>query len=246
MGLFDSIFGKDEPPTTPSAKGTKKPATLTPVGANATSGPPIKLATPATTRKPQDNPDYVYASEDIAFDRLKRLEGWHSKGILIGDETTATAGWGSKLKRDEQGKFTIPIKKGEVLTREEADKLVRDRIRYEFIPALKKLDPNWDKKTANQQAAMISYMHHTGPGIGTERGKDGELKKQMYVDAINSPNWKTEIPKAMLALKMTNKSLQDAIDNRQKKLVSLWNTPDNKEEQANLIDQDFTDYPNIR
>lgn len=246
MGLLDKLFGVDSAKTTPSAKGTGKPATLTPVGASATTGPSIKLATPATPTRPQDNPDYVYASEDIAFDRLKRLENWHAKGVLIGSETTATAGWGSKLKRDEKGKFTIPIKKGEVLTREEADKLARDRIRYEFIPALKKLDPNWDKKTANQQAAMISYMHHTGPGIGTERGKDGKLKKQMYVDAINSPNWKTEIPKAMLALKMTDKSLQEGIDNRQRNLVGLWNTADDKEQQANLIDQDLTDYPNIR
>lgn len=246
--MFKSLFGADETPTTPSAG--KKPETLTPVlaGASATTGPVVKLATPAKPQpiKPEDNPFYVSAAEDIAFDRLKAVEGWHNKGKLIGNETEATAGWGSKLKKNDNGKFVVPIKVGEVLTREQADTLARQRIRTEFIPALKKLDPNWDKKNPNEQAAMISYMHHTGSGIGTEKGDNGKLKKQQYIDAINSKDWKTEIPKAMLALKMSDPNMQSGINNRQASLVKLWNKPYNKEDSANLIDQDLTDYPNIR
>ena len=242
MGFFDDIFGDDKPvPTaTPNLK--------TPVNKSqpvSTLAPAIKpvLAAP----KVDTNENYVSAAEDIAFYELKGLEGWHEKGKLIGTETTATVGWGSKLKPNKEGKYTVPVQIGEVLTREEADKLARGRIRDEFIPALKKIDPYWDKKNPNEQAAMLSYMHHTGPGIGSQKTKDGtRLLKQQYIDAIKSPNWKTEIPKAMLALKMSNEKMQNGINARQKKLVQLFNKPYSLAESAELIDQDLIDMPEIR
>lgn len=241
MGLLDYLFGEDKPvPTaTPNAK--------TPVSKSQ----PVSTLTPnitVPTATPSDNPNYVSAAEDIAFDRLKMLETWHKKGIKIGNEKDYTAGWGSKLKPDLAGKYTVKINAGEVLSRDEADKIARGRIRTEFIPALKKLDPNWDKKNPNQQAAMISYMHHTGSGVGTERVSktNPRLKKQMYVDAIKSKNWQSEIPRAMLALKMSNEKMQKGVDIRQQDLVKLFNKPYNAEERANLIDQDLTDYPEVK
>jgi GH24 family phage-related lysozyme (muramidase) len=246
MGFFDFLgLGDDEKPViktaTPNAK-LPKVETLTPVPLSKAALKPVATATPKAELP------FVSAAEDIAFDRLKRLEGWHKQGMKIGTEKDYTAGWGSKLKPDENGQYTVAIKKGEVLTRDQADKLARGRIRDEFIPALKKLDPNWDKKNPNQQAAMISYMYQTGPGIGTQKVSktDPRLKKQMYVDALKSKNWKTDIPKAMLALKMSNSKMQEGVDARQKELVSLFNKPYNAEERANLIDQDLTDYLDVK
>jgi len=241
MGLLDYLFGEDKPVKTAT------PGLKTPVNKSQ----PVETLTPnitIPTATPNNSPNYVSAAEDIAFDRLKRLETWHKKGMKIGAETDYTAGWGSKLKPDATGEYTVKIKEGEVLSRDEADKIARGRIRTEFIPALKKLDPNWDKKNPNQQAAMISYMYQTGSHIGTQKisKTNPRLKKQMYVDALKSKNWQTEIPKAMLALKMSNQKMQDGVDARQQDLVKLFNKPYNAEERANLIDQDLTDYLDVK
>ena len=68
MEFLSSIFGADTPKTATPAKETAKPATLTPVGSSATSGPPIVLATPKEPEKP------VSSWMDSKF--IERLK-WH-------------------------------------------------------------------------------------------------------------------------------------------------------------------------
>jgi len=148
MGLFDSIFGKDEPPTTPSAKGTEKPATLTPVNPSAINTPPVTLATPAVPAK------VPKTHFEMAGPFIQRKEGFAPEAHL-----------------DTNGKYVIgfgqqsidgkPVTKGMKITKQEAE--IAFKAEYDRREAILNKYPNTKNMTPGLKARTMEGIWNGDP-----------------------------------------------------------------------------------
>ena len=143
MGLFDKWFKEDAAPTTPSAKGAEKPATLTPVGSSATSGPPIVLATPTV---PPKVPKTAY---EYAAPFIQKYETFQPEAYLDTNGKWAI-GYGQQYIDDK------PVVKGMKMTQEEA----KDKFKTEYDRRRKQLDiyPNVANMTPAMEARLMDVI----------------------------------------------------------------------------------------
>lgn len=74
----------------------------------------------------------------------------HTGGLPI------TIGWGST--RDFNGK---PYKLGDKITQHQADILLEQQLKTEFIPKLKQI-PYWEQMNENQRGALLSFGYNLG------------------------------------------------------------------------------------
>jgi lysozyme len=92
---------------------------------------------------------------------IKEFEGCHLKAYpdpLTGN-LPITIGWGSTRKKDGSH-----FKLGDTLTQQEADSLLIEQCKNEFLPALRKI-PYWSEMSDGQRGALLSFAYNLGAGF---------------------------------------------------------------------------------
>ena len=92
---------------------------------------------------------------------IKEFEGCHltaypdplSGGLPI------TIGWGSTRKKDGSH-----FKLGDTLTQQEADSLLIEQCKNEFLSALRKI-PHWNEMSDGKRGALLSFAYNLGAGF---------------------------------------------------------------------------------
>ena len=89
---------------------------------------------------------------------IKEFEGCHLKAYpdpLTGN-LPITIGWGSTRKKDGS-----PFKMGDTLTQQEADELLIEQCKKEFLPTLRKI-PHWNEMSDGKRGALLSFAYNLG------------------------------------------------------------------------------------
>jgi lysozyme len=92
---------------------------------------------------------------------IKEFEGCHLKAYpdpLTGG-LPITIGWGSTRKKDGSH-----FKLGDTLTQAEADSLLIEQCKNEFLPALRKI-PHWNEMSDGKRGALLSFAYNLGAGF---------------------------------------------------------------------------------
>jgi len=92
---------------------------------------------------------------------IKEFEGCHLKAYpdpLTGN-LPITIGWGSTRKKDGSH-----FKMGDTLTQAEADALLIEQCKNEFLPALRKI-PHWNEMSDGKRGALLSFAYNLGAGF---------------------------------------------------------------------------------
>jgi lysozyme len=92
---------------------------------------------------------------------IKEFEGCHLNAYpdpLTGG-LPITIGWGSTRKKDGSH-----FKLGDTLTQAEADLLLIEQCKNEFLPALRKI-PHWNEMSDGKRGALLSFAYNLGAGF---------------------------------------------------------------------------------
>lgn len=141
-----------------------------------------KQASPGTV---SDKPYINLISE---FEGMKTDAYWDDTGKVW------TIGKGTTTYRDG-----TPVKKGDKISKEEADALMQDFVDTEIIPRLSETIPTWNEMSPNQQAALISFAYNMKNGQNFYGRKGFET----LTEAVSSVDNFKNVP---AALRLYNKS----------------------------------------
>lgn len=149
---------------------------------------------------------------------------------------TATDGSGEGLKlnayQDAGGVWTVglgttryldgtPVKKGDTISKEQAEEYANDWVETKVIPRLSETIPTWNKMTPQQQGALISFAYNAGENFYGHNGYETITKALSKVE-----NFK-DVPKA---LALYNKGY----DKKQKKKVVMGGLVKRRKAEADL------------
>ena len=115
---------------------------------------PAAAAAPAPVTGGDDVPQ-------MGIKLIKEFEGCHLKAYpdpLTGG-LPITIGWGSTRKKDGSH-----FKLGDTLTQAEADSLLIEQCKNEFLPALRKI-PHWNEMSDGKRGALLSFAYNLGAGF---------------------------------------------------------------------------------
>ena len=92
---------------------------------------------------------------------IKEFEGCHLKAYPdpLSGGLPITIGWGSTRKKDGSH-----FKLGDTLTQQEADSLLIEQCKNEFLPALRKI-PGWKEMSDGKRGALLSFAYNLGAGF---------------------------------------------------------------------------------
>jgi lysozyme len=144
---------------------------------------------------------------------ISKFEGIRTEAYWDKTGKVWTIGKGSTTHPDGR-----PVRKGDKITKEQADQYMEHYVNTKIIPKLKKI-PNWNIMNSNQQAALISFAYNLGPGF---YGKEGF---ESITLALKSPNnWKN-VPAALAKYNKSNDKTLKGLIERRKAEGDLWKTP---------------------
>lgn len=92
---------------------------------------------------------------------IKEFEGCHLSAYPdpLSGGLPITIGWGSTRKKDGSA-----FQMGDKLTQAEADELLIEQCKKEFIPALTKI-PHWNEMGDGKRGALLSFAYNLGAGF---------------------------------------------------------------------------------
>ena len=92
---------------------------------------------------------------------IKEFEGCHLKAYPdpLSGGLPITIGWGSTRKKDGS-----PFHMGDTLTQTEADELLIEQCKREFLPSLRKI-PHWNEMSDGKRGALLSFAYNLGAGF---------------------------------------------------------------------------------
>jgi lysozyme len=123
-----------------------------------------KKTSAATVSTPAAAAPTVTGGDDlpmIGLKLIKEFEGCHLKAYpdpLTGG-LPITIGWGSTRKKDGSH-----FKLGDTLTQAEADALLIEQCKNEFLPSLRKI-PHWNEMSDGKRGALLSFAYNLGAGF---------------------------------------------------------------------------------
>ena len=147
---------------------------------------------------------------DAGIELIKKWEGLRLNAYLC-PAKVATIGYGVTRLNGKPVKLGMKLK-----DEKEADKILREQVKNDFLPALQKI-PVWQKLNRNQQGTLLSFAWNLGANFYGSKGFETITKAlQSDLDAV---------PDAlMLYVKANGKTLQGLV-NRRKDEADLWNKP---------------------
>lgn len=90
---------------------------------------------------------------------IKEFEGLHLEAYPdpLSGNLPITIGWGST--KDIDGS---PFELGDKISREKADLLLEQQVKYKYLDTLEKTIPFWDEMNDNQHGALVSFAYNLG------------------------------------------------------------------------------------
>lgn len=169
----------------------------------ATSSAPVSTSS-------SSSPDEVPAA---GIKLIKEFEGCHLNAYpdpLTGG-LPITIGWGST--RDKNGK---PFKMGNKLTQAEADQLLIDQCKKEFLPSLRKI-PGWNEMSDNQRGALLSFAYNLGAGFYGDTANFNSITRALSSKA----NWGS-VPDALYKYRNPGTNVEAGLARRRKAEGEVW------------------------
>jgi len=177
------------------------------------SGAPAAAAEPAApapawgggTKTPPDE------APPVGLKLIKEFEGCHLEAYPdpLSGGPPITIGWGST--RDKNGN---PFKLGQKITQDEADALLVDQCRKQFIPSLRKI-PFWDEMSDGQRGALLSFAYNLGAGFY------GGSNFNTITKRLKNKEWDL-VPEALFLYRNPGSHVEAGLARRRKAEGELW------------------------
>jgi lysozyme len=148
---------------------------------------------------------------EVGIKLIKEFEGCHLSAYP--DPHTGglpiTIGWGSTRKRD--GK---PFKLGDNITQKEADELLIEQCKNQFLPPLKKI-PYWNEMNDNQRGALLSFAYNLGANFY------GSSDFNTITKRLKFKQWDA-VPDALYLYRNPGSKVEAGLARRRKAEGDLW------------------------
>jgi len=148
---------------------------------------------------------------EVGIRLIKEFEGCHLQAYP--DPHTGglpiTIGWGSTRKRDG-----TPFKLGDKITQKEADELLLDQCRNQFLPALRKI-PHWNEMNDNQRGALLSFAYNLGANFY------GSIDFNTITRRLKFKQWDA-VPDALYLYRNPGSKVEAGLARRRKAEGDLW------------------------
>jgi len=113
-----------------------------------------------------------------------------------------------------------PVKQGDRISKEQADKYMQHYVDTKVTPRLQKI-PTWSKMNPNQQAALTSFAYNVGPGFYGREGFETITK------ALKTEQGLANVPSALSLYNKSDGKALEGLKRRRKAEGALWNSPVN-------------------
>jgi GH24 family phage-related lysozyme (muramidase) len=141
---------------------------------------------------------------------ISKYEGFKTEAYWDETGKVWTIGKGSTTHPDGR-----PVKKGDKITKQQADQYMEHYVNTKVIPKLKMI-PNWNLMNSNQQSALISFAYNVGPGFYGKEGFESITKA-----LSSSSNWK-DVPSALAKYIKSKGKILPGLIKRRKAEGDLW------------------------
>ena len=147
----------------------------------------------------------------VGLKLIKEFEGCHLEAYPdpLSGGPPITIGWGST--RDKNGN---PFKLGDKITQDEADALLVDQCRKQFIPSLRKI-PHWDEMSDGQRGALLSFAYNLGAGFY------GGSNFNTISKRLKNKEWNL-VPEALFLYRNPGSHVEAGLARRRKAEGELW------------------------
>jgi len=142
---------------------------------------------------------------------IKEFEGCHLKAYpdpLTGN-LPITIGWGSTRKKDGSH-----FKMGDTLTQAEADALLIEQCKNEFLPALRKI-PHWNEMSDGKRGALLSFAYNLGAGFY------GGANFNTITKRLKNKEWDL-VPDALFLYRNPGSNVEAGLARRRKSEGEAW------------------------
>ena len=142
---------------------------------------------------------------------IKEFEGCHLKAYpdpLTGG-LPITIGWGSTRKEDGSA-----FKLGDTLTQAEADALLIEQCKKEFLPALRKI-PYWSEMSDGKRGALLSFAYNLGAGFY------GGTNFNTITKRLKNKEWDL-VPDALFLYRNPGSNVEAGLARRRKAEGEAW------------------------
>ena len=147
----------------------------------------------------------------VGLKLIKEFEGCHLEAYPdpLSGGPPITIGWGST--RDKNGN---PFKLGDKISQDEADSLLMDQCRKQFIPSLRKI-PFWDEMSDGQRGALLSFAYNLGAGFY------GGSNFNTITKRLKNKEW-DQVPEALFLYRNPGSHVEAGLAKRRKAEGELW------------------------
>ena len=143
---------------------------------------------------------------------IKEFEGLHLEAYPdpLSGGLPITIGWGST--KDIDGS---PFELGDKISREKADLLLEQQLKYNYLNTLERTIPYWDEMNANQQGALLSFGYNLGANFF------GGANFQTITRVLRDKEWH-KVPDAMYLYRNPGTSVEAGLARRRIAEGNLW------------------------
>jgi lysozyme len=151
---------------------------------------------------------------EVGIRLIKEFEGCHLQAYP--DPHTGglpiTIGWGSTSKKDG-----TPFKLGDKITQKEADELLLEQCKNQFLPALRKIS-HWNEMNNNQRGALLSFAYNLGANFYESSDFNTITRRLKF------KQWDA-VPDALFLYRNPGSKVEAGLARRRKAEGDLWKKP---------------------
>jgi GH24 family phage-related lysozyme (muramidase) len=161
-------------------------------------------------QKPLDQSTQVWKTTSEWKVIISKFEGFRTEAYWDATGKVWTIGKGSTTHPDGR-----PVRKGDRITKQQADQYLEHYVNTKIIPKLKMI-PNWNNMNANQQSALISFAYNVGPSFYGRSGFES------ITTALSSPSRWNQVPSALAKYNTSKGKVLSGLTKRRKAEGDLW------------------------
>jgi len=120
-----------------------------------------------------------------------------------------TIGWGGTRKKDGS-----PFHLGDKITQAEADELLIDECKHNFLPALRKI-PHWNEMSDGKRGALLSFAYNLGAGFY------GGSDFNTITRTLKNKEW-DKVPDALYLYRNPGSNVEAGLARRRKAEGDAW------------------------
>ncbi len=143
---------------------------------------------------------------------IKEFEGLHLEAYPdpLSGNLPITIGWGST--KDIDGS---PFELGDKISREKADLLLEQQVKYKYLDTLEKTIPFWDEMSDNQHGALLSFAYNLGASFY------GSPDFNTITRVLRDKSW-SKVPDALYLYRNPGTSVEAGLARRRIAEGNLW------------------------